>query len=141
MALAQRGQQSQALARPALALGAQRALGLQGGHAAQGEPEHARHPQQQAALLGVQRRVEARDEQAPGPVAVPAGARQVTAAQAGELEALDAIVHPQELGVRAQCAPKPVAAARTSPITTAPISASNCSAASPAAAAVAPSAS
>ena len=62
MALAQRGEQREALARPALALGAQRAFGLQGGDAAQGEPEHARHAHQQVALVGAEVLVEARDE-------------------------------------------------------------------------------
>ena len=140
MALAQRGQQSEALARPALALGAQRALGLQGRDAAQGEAEHARHAQQQIALLGVERRVQARDEQAPGPVAVPARDREVTAPQAGELEPLVAGPRLREGGQRRRRARKPIVAATASPTTTAPASASNCAAASAAAAAVAPSA-
>ena len=106
MALAQRGQQAEALARPALALGAQRALGLQGRDATQRKAEHARHAQQQIALVGVERRVQARDEQAPGPVAVPARNREMTAPQAGKVEHLVAGPRLHEGGQRRRRSPE-----------------------------------
>ena len=100
VAFAQRGEQREALARPALALGAQRAFGLQRGDAAQSEPEDARHAQQQVALVSGEGVVEAGDEQPPGPVAVPAGDGHVAGPQPGQLERLAAAPRPDQLSRR-----------------------------------------
>ena len=141
VALAQRGEQRQALARLALALGAQRALGLQRGDAAQREPEHARHAQQQVALVGAERR--RRGARRAGARAGRRPSRRWprgSVPSPGSSSVSPPSARPHQLSRRGAAAPKPVAATRASPTTTAPTSASNCSAASSAAAAVAPSA-